>query len=170
MAAGFLARWRGRPVNPGHARTASRQSLHIFRRLILTDGQSQHHTRSSLGTRIQRAHGGRWACCSLARATSWKRLPTWRLDPAATVAPSACLLPQATMLWHLTLTITLRTVGVRWVQRVYLANGFQLELGHVAVDHHELLLVEQNAVGETQLVDVALRPASPRPKVAHCDR
>jgi len=79
-----------------------------------------------------------------------ERLPTWCLDPAAAVASEAGLLPQATMLWHLTLTITLRTVGVRWVQRVDLGDGFQLELGHVGVDHHELLLVEKDAVGQTQ--------------------
>src|SRR5262245_39858543 len=42
------------------------------------------------------------------------------------------------MLWHLALA--LRTVGVLQLLN---SRGLQLQLGHVGVDHHELLLVEK---------------------------
>jgi hypothetical protein len=48
------------------------------------------------------------------------------------------------MLRHLALAIALRAIGVRWGQRVD-RGVLQLPLGHVGVDHHELLLVEQDA-------------------------
>ena len=53
------------------------------------------------------------------------------------------------MLRHLSLAIALRAVGVRRVQLLG-SRGLQLQLGYVSVDHHELLLVEQYAVGQTQ--------------------
>jgi hypothetical protein len=73
------------------------------------------------------------------------------------------------MLWDPAFPLALRTVGVGWVQFLG-SRGLQLKLGYVGVDHHELLLVEQDAVGKTQLGDVALRPAGPWAEVADSPR
>jgi hypothetical protein len=47
------------------------------------------------------------------------------------------------MLWHLTLTLALRAIGVRHMQLLN-SRGLQLQLGYVGVDDHEVLLVEQD--------------------------
>jgi hypothetical protein len=47
------------------------------------------------------------------------------------------------------------------VERVDLGDGFQLQLRHVGVDHHEFLLAEKDAVGQPQSVDLALWSALP---------
>jgi len=52
------------------------------------------------------------------------------------------------MLGHLALAVALRAVSVRRVQRVN-ARGLKLQLRHMGVDHDELLLVEQDAIGQT---------------------
>jgi len=70
------------------------------------------------------------------------------------------------MLRHLTLPLALGTVIVCGMERVDLGDGFQLELRHVGVDHDEFLLVEQDAIGKTQLGDLAFWPACPWTEVA----
>jgi hypothetical protein len=72
-------------------------------------------------------------------------------------------------MWHLTLTIALRAVGVRWMRRVD-RGVLQLKLGHVGMDHDEFLFVEQYAVRQPQPVDLAFRPARPRTVIADRDR
>jgi hypothetical protein len=65
------------------------------------------------------------------------------------------------MLWDIALAIAFRAVGVGGMQRADGGGVFQLELGHVGVDHYEFLLVEQYAVGQAQPVDLTLRSARP---------
>jgi hypothetical protein len=58
------------------------------------------------------------------------------------------------MLWHLAFPLVLRTVGVGWEQFLG-SRGLQSKLACVGVDHHELLLVEQYAVGGKHAVSTA---------------
>ena len=73
------------------------------------------------------------------------------------------------MLRHLTLPPALRTVVVGRMQRVDLGDGFQLELRHVGMDHNELLFVEQDAIGQTQPINLALWSTLPWPQVTDRD-
>src|SRR5215471_3462046 len=84
--------------------------------------------------------------------------------PNPAVAPWASLLSQPAMLRHLALALALWTVVVCRMERVDPGDVFQLELGHVGVDHHEPLLVEKDAVGQTQL------PTSPSGPPVHGPR
>ena len=69
------------------------------------------------------------------------------------------------MLWDLALALAFRAVGVGGVQRADAGDVFQLELTDVGVDYNELLFVEQHAIGQAELGDLALRPAGRRPQV-----
>jgi len=53
------------------------------------------------------------------------------------------------MLRHLTLALAFRAFGVGWVQFLG-SRGLQLQLEYVGMNNHELLLVEQYAIGQTQ--------------------
>jgi hypothetical protein len=55
------------------------------------------------------------------------------------------------------------------MEHVDLGDGFQLELRHVGMGHHELLLVEQDAVGQTQPIELALWSALPWTQVTDRD-
>jgi hypothetical protein len=67
-------------------------------------------------------------------------------DLAAAAAPWATLLPQPAVHGHVTRAFARGAFGIRRMQCVN-AGGLQLQLRHVGVDHHELLLVEQYAIG-----------------------
>ena len=51
------------------------------------------------------------------------------------------------MLWDLALAIALRAIVVCRMERED-RGVLQLQFGHVGVDHHELLLVEKDAIGQ----------------------
>ena len=78
-------------------------------------------------------------------------------------------MPQPTVLWNLTLALAFRTVGARRVQRVN-ASGLKLQLGNMRVDHNKLLLNEQDAIRQPELVDLALLGALPRAQIPDRDR
>ena len=69
------------------------------------------------------------------------------------------------MLRHLAFPLALRTLAVGWVQFLG-SRGFELQLGYVGVNNHDFLLVEQYAIGKTQLGDLAFWPACPWTEVA----
>jgi len=86
-----------------------------------------------------------------------------RLDPTVAATPRAFLVAQSMVHRHATLTRTLWALGIGLSSH---AGGLQLKPRNVLVDDHEALLPKQQAKGQSQSDDLALRAASPRAKMS----